>query len=111
MAEVREEVHEVSVLKVNYDYLVNSIEIDSVLPVALSSGLISERQKSECSNESGPLKKSEKFLDHLLREVNGDSRKYYTFLEILQEKQPLIYNKLQPQPATPDGKINLYCMY
>ena len=68
-----------------FDYLVNCIDTRSLLSKALSSRLISELQKSECASEPDPYKQTEKFLSHLQRAVNGDSNKYYTFLQILCE--------------------------
>ena len=108
------------VLRVLNDFLVNSIEIDSLLPAAWSTKLISDRQKSECSSESETFKKSEKFLEYLQRGVNGDSDKFYTFLDILREKQPDISShldeqikrrKLQLQAPAPEGIILLKNLY
>ena len=72
-------------LKLAFSYLVNSIDTASVLPNALSRGLISERQRSECASEPDPYKKAEKFVGHLQRAVNGDSNKYHTFIQVLKE--------------------------
>ena len=72
-------------LKLAFDYLVNSIDAAALLPRALSSHLISERQRSECASESDPYEKAEKFLGHLQRAVNGDSNKYHTFIQVLKE--------------------------
>ena len=72
-------------LKIAFDYLVNSIDTESLLSIALSSQLISERQRSECASEPEPYEKAEKFLGHLQRAVNGDSNKYHTFIQVLKE--------------------------
>ena len=72
-------------LKIAFDYLVNSIDTESLLSKALSSQLISERQRSECASEPEPYEKAEKFLGHLQRAVNGDSNKYHTFIQVLKE--------------------------
>ena len=72
-------------LKLAFVYLVNSINIPALLPRALSSHLISERQRSECASEPDPYEKAEKFLGHLQRTVNGDKNKYHTFIHILKE--------------------------
>ena len=68
-----------------FSYLVNSIEANGLLPVALSRQLITERQRSECASELDPYKKAEKFLEHLQRAVNGDSSKFHTFVQVLEE--------------------------
>ena len=72
-------------LKVACDHLVNSIDTSSLLPKALSSQLLSERQRSECASEPEPYEKAEKFFGHLQRAVSGDSKKYHTFVQILTE--------------------------
>ena len=72
-------------LKIAFDYLVNSIDTESLLSKALSSQLISERQRSECASEPEPYEKAEKFLGHLQRAVNGDSNKYHTYIQVLKE--------------------------
>ena len=72
-------------LKIAFDYLVNSIDTESLLSKALSSQLISERQRSECASEPEPYEKAGKFLGNLQRAVNGDSNKYHTFIQILKE--------------------------
>ena len=80
---------ELEALKISFDFLVNSIDTTALLPIALSSQLISERERSECASEPEPYKKAEKFLGHLQRAVNGDSKKYYTFVEVLRQKDQL----------------------
>ena len=61
------------------------LDLTSVLPAALSAGLISEYQRSECDSETDPSKRVEKFLGHIERAVNGDSNKYHTFVQVLKE--------------------------
>ena len=70
-------------LKLAFSHLVNSVDTTSLLPVALSRGLIREQQKADCTSETNQYHKAEKFLDHLQREVNGDSRKFHIFLQLL----------------------------
>ena len=83
-------------LKLGFSYLVNSIDPSSLLPVALSRQLITEQQRSGCSSEQDTYKKAEKFLSHLQRTVNGDSRKFYTFIQVLREtSQAHIADKLE----------------
>ena len=66
--------------------LVDRLDLTSVLPAALSAGLISESQRSECDSETDPFKRAKKFLCHIHRAcVNGDSNKYYTFVQVLKE--------------------------
>ena len=72
-------------LKLLYSYLVNSIDAAALLPDALSRKLITDRQKSDCANETDPYKKAEKFVDYLLRAVNGDYNKFHTFIQILKD--------------------------
>ena len=72
-------------LKLVFEYLVNSIDTSSLLPAALSRGLIREQQKAECVSESNAYKKAENFLEYLQRAVNGDSRKFHTFVRLLVE--------------------------
>ena len=72
-------------LKITFDYLVNSIDTVALLPKALSSHLITEHQRSECASEHEQYEKAEKFLSHLQIAVNGDSNKYYTFIQVLRQ--------------------------
>ena len=72
-------------LKHLFSYLVNSVDTAGLLPVALSRGLIMNRQRSECSNESDSYKKAETFVGFLQRAVNGDYYKFHAFVQILQE--------------------------
>ena len=70
-------------LKLAFEYLVNSIDAASLLSGALSSKLITDRQRTDCVNEGDPYKKAETFVGHLQREVNGDSNKFHTFIQLL----------------------------
>lgn len=72
-------------LKHMFSYLVNSVDTAALLPAALSRGLITDRQRSECSNETDPYKKAEMFVGYLQRAVNGDYYNYHVFVQILQE--------------------------
>ena len=76
---------EVVVLERKFGYLVNSIDATSLIPAALSAGLITTQQRSECSGECDPYKRAEKFLGHLQRTVNGSHEKFYTFLHVLDQ--------------------------
>ena len=83
-------------LRLAFSFLVNSIDSTSVLPAALSAGLISDVQKRDCDSETAPFKRDEKFLGHLQRAVNGDSNKYHTFVQVLKETgQASIASRLQ----------------
>ena len=83
-------------LRLAFNYLVNSIDSTSVLPAALSAHLISDSQRSECASETVPFKRAEKFLDHIQRAVYGDSNKYQTFIQVLEETgQASIASRLQ----------------
>ena len=87
---------EAEVLRLAFSYLVNSLDSTSLLPAALSAGLISYYQRSECDSETVPFKRAEKFLGHLQRAVNEDSNKYHTFIRVLQETgQASIASRLQ----------------
>ena len=70
-------------LKLAYSYLVNSMDTSSLLPAAHSRGLIREQQKADCTSETNQYHKAEKFLDHLQREINGDSSRFPTFVQLL----------------------------
>ena len=74
---------EAEALKLALEYLVNSMDTTSLLPAALSRRLIREQQKAECASEPNLYQKTEKFLEHLQREVNGDSKKFHTFVQLL----------------------------
>ena len=74
---------EAEALKLALEYLVNSMDTPSLLPAALSRGIIREQQKAECASESNPYKKAEKFLEHLQRGVKGDSSKFLPFVQLL----------------------------
>ena len=72
-------------LKLKYSYLVNSIDTTALLPLALSRQLITERQRVECFSEPDLYQKAEKFLGHVQRAVNGDSKKFHIFVQLLNE--------------------------
>ena len=74
---------EAEALKNAFEYLIDSIDTDSLLPAALSRNLIREHQREDCSCESDRYKKAEKFIGHLLRAVNGDSNKFHVFIQVL----------------------------
>ena len=72
-------------LKHLFSYLVNSIDTAAVLPVALSRKLLTERQRSECYNETEQYKKAEMFVGYIQRAVNADYTNYHIFVKTLQE--------------------------
>ena len=73
-------------LKQLYSYLVNSIDTAALLPVALSKNLITDRQRTECSNETDSVyQRAEKFLSYLQRAVNAEYYNYHLFVLILKE--------------------------
>ena len=86
---------EAEALRFAYSYLVNSIDTDSLIPIALSRQLLTIRQRDECVEESTDYKKAEKFLRYLQRAINGDSDKFHTFVQILDEtRQSKIASRL-----------------
>ena len=72
-------------LRIAFSYLSNSIDVATLLPVALSRGLITNPQRTDCSSEPDPYRRAEKFLGHLQRAVNGDSNKFHIFVLVLFE--------------------------
>ena len=72
-------------LKHLFCYLVNSIDTAALLPAALSRDLITDRQRTECYNETDPYKKAETFVGYLQRAVNADYDNYYTIVQILKK--------------------------
>ena len=74
-------------LKHSFDYLVNSIDAATLIPVALSRDLITSRQRSECASEADTHKKAEVFVGYIQRAVNGDCNNFHTFIQILEETQ------------------------
>ena len=69
-----------------FSYLVNSIDTAALLPAALSRGLITDRQRAECSNETDSVyQRAEKFLSCLQRAVNAENYNYHLFVLILKE--------------------------
>ena len=85
-------------LKLTFSYLANSIDAAALLPAALSRQLITNRQRLECFSETDPNKQAEKFLGHLQRAVNGDSEKFHTFVQLLNESgQASIASRLKTQ--------------
>ena len=88
-------------LKHSFRYLVDSIDTDAVLSAALSSDLITDRQRTECANESNPYKKAETFLGYVQRAVNGDPHKFDDFLDTLQNtSQKELVSRLRGTPVT-----------
>ena len=73
------------VLKHLFSYLGNSIDAAALLPGALNRGLITDRQRAECYNETNPYRKAEMFLGYLLRAVIVDGSNYHTFVQILEQ--------------------------
>ena len=84
-------------LALQFDYLYRSIDVAPLLPAALSAGIITESQRGECGVEQPHgSKRVEKFLDHLVRRVNGDAGIFHKFLQVLrQTKQDVIASCLQ----------------
>lgn len=81
-----------------FSYLVKSIDTDSLLPAALSRNLITIYQRADCVCEPNQYRKAEKFVDHLLRSVSGDSDKFYLFMQVLLESdQPSIAKRMNGQ--------------
>ena len=76
---------EVVALERSFSYLHRSIDAASVIPKALSEGLITDRQRSECSGETDAYKQAETLLGHLLRAVNGNQKHFNIFLQVLEE--------------------------
>ena len=72
-------------LRLAFSYLVNSIDMTSVLPAALSANLISDSQRSECESVADSFKRAGKFIGHLQRVVNGESSNYHIFIRVLKE--------------------------
>ena len=88
-------------LKLTFSYLANSIDAAALLSAALSRQLITERQRLECFSEPDPNKQAEKFLGHLQRAVNGDSKKFHIFVQLLNESgQESIASHLKTQGKT-----------
>ena len=76
--------NEALAFKQNFSYLVESVDAGgTVLAEALSKGLITASQWSECSGQSDPYKKADKFLGYLCRTINRNCENFHTFLEIL----------------------------
>ena len=71
-------------LKHSFSYLVNNIDTAALLSAALSRNLITDHQRTECSNEIDPYKKAEMFVGYLQRAVNADYDNYYTIVQILK---------------------------
>ena len=82
MATAAENSAESKALRLAFSYLVNSIDLNSVLPAALNAGLISESQRSDFVSVADPVGN---FLGHLQRAINVDSNKYHTFVQVLEE--------------------------
>ena len=85
-------------LKLKFSYLANSIDTAALLPAAMSRQLITESQRVDCFIEPHPNKKAEKFLGHLQRAVNGDSKNFHIFVQLLNESgQESIASQLKTQ--------------
>ena len=83
-------------LLLQFDYLYRSIDVASLLPKALTTGVITESQRGECAEQPHGSKRVEKFLEHLVRRVNGDTSNFHKFLQILrQTEQDIIASCLQ----------------
>ena len=76
---------ESGVLRLTFTYLAARIDLTSVLPAALSAGLISESQRSDCNSDTNPFIRALKLVGHLQKAVDGDSKKFHTFVQILKE--------------------------
>ena len=72
-------------LKHLFSYLVNSIDTAALLPAALSRDLITDRQRTECYNETDPYKKAETFVGYLQRAVNADYDNFHIIIQILKK--------------------------
>ena len=89
-------------LKHSFSYLVNSIDTTALLPAALSRNLITDCQRTECSNENDSMyQRANKFLSYLQRAVNGDYHSFHTFVQILKEtSQAQIASRLSGMAVT-----------
>ena len=91
---------ELEALKHLFDYLVRSVDIAALLPAAMSANLITDRQRTECANQSDPYKTTEAFLGCVQRAVNGNYHNFYTFVDILQSThQQYIVSRLRGMSA------------
>ena len=67
----------------------NCQSLDSVLSEQLPNNSVLELTNGSCNLthslnfSQDPYQKSEKFLEHLQREVNGDNKKFHTFVRLL----------------------------
>lgn len=75
----------VVLLQRNFQHLVNCLNMDALLPTALSYGVITDRQRAECASKGDSYAKADAFLGHLMRIVTGDTSKFYTFLKVLDD--------------------------
>ena len=76
--------NESETLRLLYNKLSTSIDIDSLLPVAYSFGIINDRQREACKNKSDVYKKTEAFLDYLQIKVRENPAKFHGFIDVLR---------------------------
>ena len=92
----------------NFGYLVESVDADTVLAKALSKGLITDRQRSECSGQSDPYNKADKFLGYLYRTINRNCENFHTFLEILDRNgQEEIAERLRGKTSNNNRSLSI----
>lgn len=82
--ELEEQSPEEKTLQLKFKYLVNSLDVSSVLPAAYTIGLIDDRQRLKCSYCSNPYDKAEAFLEIIEKVVHANSKNFHTFIKVLR---------------------------
>ena len=76
--------NESEALRQLYSTLSTSIDINSILPVAYSIGIINSRQREACRSKSDVFEKTEAFLDYLEIKVRENPAKFHGFIDVLR---------------------------
>jgi hypothetical protein len=83
-----------SILRKNYEYLVNELRVSTYLDAFFSEEVISLEDMENLQKERGKVEQARKFLGLLLHTAEENIKKFFEILKTRQDKQPHIYRHL-----------------
>jgi hypothetical protein len=84
------------VLRKNYEYLVNELNVSTYLDALYAEDVISFENKENLQKEESKVEQARAFLDILLYKPDDNVRKFFEILGTRKDKQHYIYKQLFP---------------
>jgi hypothetical protein len=84
------------VLRKNYEYLVNELNVSTYLDALYAEDVISFENKENLQKEESKVEQARAFLDILLYKPDDNVRKFFEIVRTRQDKQQYIYKQLFP---------------